>query len=104
MIRFVSAGVLLLAPALAGALENWPGWRGPSMNGYCREKNLPTKWSPTENVRWKAPLPAPGNSTPIIWGDRIFITQALDRGKERAVVCFDRKTGNKIWQRAIPYA
>ena len=74
------------------------------MNGYCQEKHLPTKWSPTENVRWTTPLPGPGNSTPIIWGDRIFMTQALDKGKERAVICFERKTGNKLWQRAIPYA
>jgi hypothetical protein len=46
----------------------------------CTERNLPTKWSATDNVRWRGALPEPGNSTPIVWGDRIFLTQGLDGG------------------------
>src|SRR5207253_834278 len=86
--------VRALAAAVGAAADNWPAWRGPLANGYCRETGLPLKWSATENVRWKTALPGPGNSTPIVWGDRVFLTQSLDpAGRQRAVLCFDRKTG-----------
>src|SRR5262245_34783655 len=68
-------GVLLLATLMTSA-EDWPAWRGPGGQGHSSEKGLPVKWSATENVRWKVPLPAPGNSTPIVHGERIFHTQA----------------------------
>src|SRR5688572_20560833 len=58
--------------------ENWPAWRGTTGQGLCSEVDLPVTWSATENVRWKTALPSAGNSTPIIWGDRVFITQADD--------------------------
>src|SRR6266704_2002677 len=61
--------VLLLCGANAHA-DNWPSWRGPTGQGVSAEKDLPVKWSLTENVRWKVPLSSPGNSTPIVWGDR----------------------------------
>jgi outer membrane protein assembly factor BamB len=82
--------------------DNWPAWRGPRGDGVSTEKNLPLTWSATQNVRWKAPLPEPGNSTPIIWGDRVFLTQSLDGGKRRAVIAFDRKDGKKLWQQEVP--
>src|SRR5262249_11466955 len=56
------------------------------------------------NVRWKAPLPGPGNSTPVVWGDRVFLTQALDKGARRATLCFDRATGKKLWQKEVEFA
>lgn len=94
----------LLGQALAASADHWPGWRGPTMDGHSRERNLPLKWSATENVRWKAPLPGPGMSSPIVWGDRVFLTQSLDRdGHKRAVLCFDRKNGRRLWQRVTDY-
>jgi outer membrane protein assembly factor BamB len=60
------------------------------------ETNLPLTWSATENVKWKIDLPERGNSTPIIWGDRIFLTQAV--GQRRTVMCLDRKDGKLLWQ------
>jgi outer membrane protein assembly factor BamB len=79
--------------------DNWPQWRGPDGTGISRETNLPLKWSASENVRWKAPLPGPGMSSPIVWGNRVFLTQSLDReGKRRALLCFDRKDGKQLWQ------
>src|SRR5262245_26039939 len=60
------------ASMLAG---NWPGWRGPEGNGVSADKNLPLKWSDKENVRWRVELPGPGNSSPIVWGDRVFVAQ-----------------------------
>src|SRR4030081_1647523 len=58
--------------------ENGPQWRGPSLNGVSGEKNLPLRWSATENVSWKLALPAWSGSTPIVWGDRIFLNVAED--------------------------
>src|SRR6185295_2478349 len=63
---------------------------------------LPSAWSATDNVRWKVALPAPGNSTPIIWGDHVFLTQALNGGKQRALIAFDRKDGKTLWQKELP--
>ena len=56
--------------------ENWPQWRGPSLNGISGESNLPVKWTTTENIAWKLPIPAWSGSTPIVWGDRIFLNVA----------------------------
>jgi outer membrane protein assembly factor BamB len=85
--------------------ENWPAFRGPRSDGHSAEKSLSLSWSATENVRWKVELPAPGNSSPVIWGDRIFVSQPLDKkGHQRALLCLDRKNGKKLWQRDVEYA
>lgn len=91
--------VLFSVPVRA---DNWPAWRGPQGTGVSTERNLPLTWGPKENIRWKVALPAPGNSTPIVWGDRIFLTQALDGGKRRALVAFQRSDGKKLWQEEVP--
>lgn len=56
--------------------ENWPGWRGNGL-GISSEKNLPLKWGEEENIRWKTPIPGAGHSSPIVWGNRVFITTAV---------------------------
>jgi outer membrane protein assembly factor BamB len=71
---------LALALTLLGAslsAENWPQWRGPGGQGISSEKQLPTEWSSTKNILWKAPLPS-GHSSPSVWGDRIFVTAAIE--------------------------
>ena len=69
--------VLLCGGALAvPTAENWPQWRGPSLNGLSGEHNLPIRWSTTENIAWKLALPAFSASTPIVWGDRVFLNVA----------------------------
>lgn len=83
--------------------ENWPAWRGPTADGQSREIDLPLTWSPTENIRWKVPLPGPGNSTPVIWENRIFLTQATDKGKQRSLLCLDRQDGKLLWQKSIEF-
>lgn len=90
------AAAFLISAAATGLAANWPAWRGPEGTGVCSEKGLPTRWGATENVRWKAPLPERGNSTPVVWGDRVFVTQAV--GNDRLLFCFDRKDGKKLWQ------
>ncbi len=92
---------LFIAGSVARA-DNWPAWRGPGGRGVCAETAVPLTWAPGKNVRWKVPLPAPGNSTPIVWEDHVFITQALDGGKRRAVIAFHRKDGKKLWQQEVP--
>jgi outer membrane protein assembly factor BamB len=94
----------LLAGSVAASAENWPAFRGPQNNGHSTEKQIPLTWSATENVRWKIELPAPGNSSPVIWGDRIFLTQPLDKkGHQRVLMCLDRKDGTTRWKREVAY-
>src|SRR5215475_1604732 len=92
------AAVLLVLLGSLVRAENWPAWRGPLAQGISEERNLPVTWSATDKVRWKVALPGPGNSTPIIWDHRIFLTQALDGGKRRALIAFARGDGKKLWQ------
>src|SRR5205807_10594779 len=67
------------------------------------DRELPLAWSATENVTWKADLPGPGNSTPVVWGDRVFLTCATAKGAKRYVLCFDRATGKPLWQGETPF-
>src|SRR6266542_3589784 len=93
-------GFCLVDPAVA---ENWPAWRGPLGTGVCLEKNLPLHWSTNENVRWRVPLPERGNSTPIVWGQRVFVTQAIEQDGRRTLLCFDRADGKRLWQQGPTY-
>ena len=103
-IRVRYAAVILMNLAASAFAENWPAWRGPTANGESRETGLPVTWSPEENVRWKVALPGPGNSTPIIWDDRIYLTQATQRGAQRALQCRDRTDGHLIWEAVVEYS
>ena len=91
----------LLVPCANAA--QWPSWRGPNGDGTSPEKTLPLKWSPTENVKWKAPLPEPGDSSPIVWDDKIFITQSFESEGGRTVLCFDRATGKQLWKQGTTW-
>lgn len=66
-----------------GGLQAWPQWRGPLATGVAPGASPPTEWSETKNIRWKAALPGRGHSTPVIWGDRIFLTTAEPYGEAR---------------------
>jgi outer membrane protein assembly factor BamB len=90
---------MLAAAAVAGARAgNWPAWRGPEGRGIACETNLPLHWTTHQNVRWSAPLPAPGNSTPIVWGDKVFVTQGIETNHLRRLFCFSRANGDLLWQ------
>lgn len=86
---------LLMSTARAG---DWPEWRGPHGDGTSDEKGLPITWSTTENVAWKVTLPEPGNSTPVVWGNRIFVTQPQIARNRRSLMCFDRSDGRLLWE------
>jgi len=69
---------LLLAAAVAAEDANWPQWRGPRRNGVSNETGLPLEWSATENVLWKTAIEGRGHSSPVVWGDRIFVTTDIE--------------------------
>jgi outer membrane protein assembly factor BamB len=84
------------------AEANWPRFRGPTGMGLTGLKELPTKWSDKEGIAWRAPLPGKGNSSPIVWGDRIFVTSASLDGKVRTMTCFRLSDGQKLWSQDAP--
>jgi outer membrane protein assembly factor BamB len=90
----------LTAPLTAG---DWPAFRGPHGDGMSDEQQLPLAWGPEKNVRWKVPLAAPGNSSPIVSAGKVFVTVAEDRGHQRHLLCFDRVTGQQLWTRTVRY-
>lgn len=83
--------------AVRGAADQWHQWRGPSGQGYADDPHVPLKWSETENLAWKTPLPGRGNSSPVVWGDRVFLTAASKDGKERYVLCLRASDGKILW-------
>src|SRR5262249_32738248 len=103
VMKRTAALVVLTAACSAIAAADWPAWRGPSGQGLCQEKGVPLKWSSTENVKWKVPLAHPGNSTPVVWGDNIFLTQADKGGTERSLLCLARADGKVRWQKDVAY-
>ena len=95
-LRFLSLlGCLLALPAVADEaadrastnyFRNWPQWRGPLANGVAPQANPPLQWSETNNLRWKIPLPGKGHSSPIVFGDRVFVTAAVPIGEAQKPV------------------
>lgn len=128
--RILSSTIAALAlgflmAAGAASAEPWPQWRGPQGNGISAEKNLPVSWSATENIAWKADLPGRSASSPIVWGDRVFVTAQIGQGpsEEMAagapdsnaqvaasgakydihfeVFCFSAKDGKLLWKNRV---
>src|SRR5262245_57174268 len=93
--------VVVLLCVAAGRAEDWPCFRGPTGQGISSEKGLPTQWSATENVAWKTKIPGEGWSSPIVYGDRLFVTTATDKGTICRVLCLDRKGGKVLWDRKV---
>ena len=97
--RALLVTIILATATAAVRAENWPQWRGPSLNGVSTEKNLPVEWTTEENVTWKLELPEWSGSTPIIWGDRIFLNVATGDGLY--LWCVNRNTGDPLWVRPL---
>ena len=111
------------AHAQTASLMDWNHWRGPTENGGAIEADPPTKWSATENVKWKMPIPGRGSGSPIVTGNRVFVVTAVPTGKGPVVIpqnrgrggrggnpiplqeldfnvlCFDRESGKELWTR-----
>lgn len=100
----VAIGCLsIVAPSFADD-SNWPQWRGPEGSGETSATGALTEWGPETNVKWRVELPEPGNSTPAVWGDRIFLTQPLSESDRRALICLERQTGKELWRRGVTYS
>ncbi|HEY7785745.1 MAG TPA: PQQ-binding-like beta-propeller repeat protein [Pyrinomonadaceae bacterium] len=110
----------------ASFASNWPQWRGPAGSGISDEKNLPTQWSTAKNIKWKTPIAGRAHSSPIVWGNRIFLTTAIegdvvpgakavkhmmgdkeflhpdsigaDKKHTFKVICLDSETGRVLWE------
>ncbi len=116
-------GVLLFLHADLSAADNWPQFRGSGSLGIAEGQNLPDKWSADENVAWKTDIPGRGWSSPVVWGDRIFVTSVVNQGESEKpkkglyfggnrskpskdphqwnVHCLDLKTGKKLWKKTV---
>ena len=93
----------LAAPTILAANE-WPSWRGPDGDGKLPDAGAyPVKWSATERIAWRVALPDRGNSSPVVWGNRVFLTQAEEEGKKRSLICFDAKDGKQLWKKTIDF-
>jgi outer membrane protein assembly factor BamB len=103
----VATSVAIVATLRA---DNWPQFRGPSAQGISTETGLPLRWDATTNVRWKTALPGPGHSSPVVWGDRIFLTAYRAAGGLRSyfsnagelvVLALDTRGGKILWERNV---
>lgn len=90
---------LLVACSVAAA--DWSHWRGPEFNGSSPETDLPTDFSPTNNVKWTAELPGPSAATPIVSGDHVFMSSMDQKTRTLLALAFDRKSGRELWRREI---
>src|SRR5262249_1262989 len=96
----ISLSIVVVVAAAAEA-EDWPGWRGPRGDGSSLEKNLPLRWSDQDNIAWKTKIAGIGHSSPVVFGDRLFVTTCLLKEQERVLLCLDRRDGKILWQKTV---
>jgi outer membrane protein assembly factor BamB len=101
MTRLTCLGIGFLLWMTTARAEEWPGWRGSRGDGTSTEIGLPLHWSAGDNVAWKAAIPGIGHSSPIVWGDRTFVTTCLEKDFQRLLLCLDRRNGKLLWQRVV---
>ena len=87
--------------AMLARAENWPQFRGPTRQGVSSETGLPLEWSATSNVAWKTEIPGESWSSPIVWGDRVFLTTATEAGQSCRVLSLDVKSGRVLWNKEV---
>lgn len=84
------------------AAANWERFRGPNGTGVATDKNVPVEFSEGNGILWKLKLPGLGNSSPVVWGNHLFLQTATDDGSERFLLCIDVAKGQELWRRGIP--
>jgi outer membrane protein assembly factor BamB len=95
------AFVALLSCISLAHAANWERFRGPNGTGIAQDKNIPVAISPKENVLWQVAIPGKGHSSPIVWGDKLFLQTAPSEEK-RSLLCLSVKDGSKIWEAEVP--
>jgi outer membrane protein assembly factor BamB len=92
---------LWMGAVVSGVAENWPQFRGPDAQGHSAETGIPLKWSATENVAWKASIPGESWSSPIVWGNHVFLTTATGDGTSCRLLALDRSSGRLLWDKEV---
>jgi outer membrane protein assembly factor BamB len=104
-VKSVAVSTVTITPVMPcpDAERNWPRFRGPSGQGIAVGGAPPVQWDNSgKNILWRTKVPGHGNSSPVVWGDRIFLTSSDEKGKERSMLCFDRADGRLLWSKAVP--
>ncbi len=96
------AGDVRMIEVTGEGAKFWSRWRGPSGQGVVAPGTYTNFWSPTSNVKWRTLVPGRGNSSPIVWGDRIYLTTAQDNGTKLSILAFGRADGRKLWETIVP--
>ena len=109
--RMLPSCIVCVALVLPVQADNWPNFRGPHGTGVSPDRGVPATWSDTQNILWKRSLPGPGGSSPIVWGDKVFVTCYTGYGDPhgggqlenltRHLLCVDRKGGKILWDRDV---
>lgn len=98
----VEAQTVRMLEAEGDAAKYWTRWRGPSGQGQVPAGTYPDRWSETSGIKWKVAVPGRGNSSPIVFGDRIFLTTSYDNGRRVSVLAFRRSDGARVWETFVP--
>lgn len=101
--------VCATATITAQAADNWASFRGGNADAKSPDSKIPTTWSQSQNLKWKCPLPGAGSSSPVVWGDKIFVTSYSGVGRDggslndlvRHLLCIDRNTGKVLWEKKV---
>lgn len=99
--RLFTLSLSLLTASIASADENWTQFRGSGAQGHSEAKGLPTEWSEESNIVWKTPIDGKAWSSPVVWGDRIWVTNANSKGTSLSVLCLNKKTGKNIYDQEL---
>jgi outer membrane protein assembly factor BamB len=95
------ATLVLCVVSLVGAETNWPQFRGPGGQGVSDATGLPVKWGEGENVAWKTAIHGRAWSSPVVWGEQVWVTTATEDGRELGVVCVDKGSGKVVWDQKL---
>ena len=109
IILMLTSSIVVQAPSMVAAQadtskdtsKQWATWRGPNNNGIVDDQKIVTQWSESDNVLWFSEIPGRGHSTPIIIGNRIFLTTSDQNAETQSVMCYDRKDGRVVWNKTV---
>ena len=96
------AGDVRMVEVIGEGARFWSRWRGPSGQGFVAPGKYANTWSPTTNIKWRVPIPGAGNSSPIVWADRLYVTTAQEGGSKLSLMAYARADGRQLWETLVP--
>ena len=99
--RLLFAWILACVPARLATAADWPQFRNSNCRSVADQADYPLEWNRDRNIRWRAPLSQPANSSPIVSKGRVFVTTGGEKGRSRSLLCFDRADGALLWSRTV---